>query len=369
MLQYERNSAVRARNTLSKALSLKRLRKQLQSSPETVLSHFSTLCSTLHQPSNFRIFISGNIHHLPHPVSTWRTLLLADHHKTPPMPLQPLDNRRSLLTPRALHPGSSAHIVPLRTIDSSFALLVSRAPTSYTDPLLPALMVARAYLDAVEGPLWVAVRGTGLAYGTSFIRSTDTGLLMFKISRSPDVYKAFLAAREQVRGFATGKLPLEKFALEGAISEIVLGMADEQPTAASAAEYSFANQCIRGISKSWSHEMLAKVQKVLAEEVREVIRDWFLPVFEPPRSNLVVTCSELMKERLAEGFKSEGFDGLVVGTLEGFMDGYGLGDAGDGDGESGLGADEEEDEEDGDEDEDEDENEDDEEDEDDDNDD
>ena len=116
----------------------------------------------------------------------------------------------------------------MSTIDSSFALLVGKGPGAFDDPDLPALMVARAYMDAVEGPLWVAVRGTGLAYGTGFMRSINIGLMMFSIIRSPDSYKAFMAAKEQVDGYATGTLELNKFALEGAISEIVLGMADEQ---------------------------------------------------------------------------------------------------------------------------------------------
>ena len=138
-----------------------------------------------------------------------------------------------------------------------------------------------------------------------------------------DAYKAFLAAKEQVAGFASGKYPLDKFALEGAISEIVLGMADEQPTMASAAEYSFANQVIRGIARDWSHMMLARVHAVTPPQIRDVLSRYFLPIFEPASSNLVVTCAQIMTEKLRADFTAAGY-APEMRTLESFQDDYGL---------------------------------------------
>ena len=157
-------------------------------------------------------------------------------------------------------------------------------------------MVAQAYLDAVEGPLWVAVRGTGLAYGTGFSRSTDVGLLTLRIYRSPDTYKAYLAAKDEVEGYATGKTPFDKFALEGAVSSIVMGFADEQPTMGSAANLSFVNQVIRGIGKDWNDGMLEKVRQIKEEEIRDVLQRLIMPIFRPESTNLVVTCATIMEE-------------------------------------------------------------------------
>ena len=320
MIQYEQQSSVRARNTLSKALYLKRVKKLLEADEDAVISQFTDLCKALHRPENFRIFVSADFEKLPRPVSAWDTLI-ADLDTS--KPLEPLVKRRELLSEAGKKPGSAAYIVPMSTIDSSFALVTAKGPDSYDHPDLPALMVARAYMDAVEGPLWVAVRGTGLAYGTGFIRSTDTGLLTFKISRSPDAYKAFAAAKEQVEGYATGKFELNKFALEGAISEIVLGMADEQPTMASAASCSFANQVIRGIGKDWSHQMLSKVQAVQPEQIKAVMKKYMVPIFQPESSNLIITCAQIMKEGLNERFLQAGYK-PEVRALESFQDDYGM---------------------------------------------
>lgn len=100
-------------------------------------------------------------------------------------------------------------------------------------------------------------------------------------------------------------------------------MADEQPTMASAAEYSFANQVIRGISKDWSHQMLTKVQGVTPEQIRQVLLKYFVPVFQPQSSNLVITCAQIMKDSLEAGFVELGFKPQVR-ALESFQDAYGL---------------------------------------------
>ncbi len=157
-------------------------------------------------------------------------------------------------------------------------------------------MVAIAYLDAVEGPLWCAVRGTGLAYGTSFTRSIDSGLVQFDVYRSPDAYKAFAASRAVVEGFVSGETAFDAPALEGAISTIVVGFANEQATMASAAERSFVRQVVRGLEDGWNDVMLKKVREVGVEEIREVLRSVVLPVFRPESADLVVTCAPVMEE-------------------------------------------------------------------------
>lgn len=293
IIHLNRESSSRARNTLVKSVYLKRIKRQLSVKPELIISRLQACCQTLHRSSNFRVFVAANVEKLSKPVSAWKTLLSglkADQ------PLQPLDSRKEGLSDIAKKPGNTAYVIPLAAIDSSYALLTSRGPDSWEHPDLPALMVAQSYLDAVEGPLWVAVRGTGLAYGTGFSRSIDVGLLTLRIYRSPDTYKAYLAAKEQVDGYATGKTPFDRFALEGAISSIVMSFADEQPTMGSAANLSFVNQVIKGIDKGWNDKMLEKVRAIKEDEIRDVLQRIIMPIFKPESSNLVIACGTIMEE-------------------------------------------------------------------------
>jgi Zn-dependent M16 (insulinase) family peptidase len=334
MVQQGQGSAVRAQNTLSKALYIRRLRKLLKESEDTVLSKFKELCAALQEPSNFRVFVAANIEKLAHPVSAWKALTDGSDQSRP---LRPLDDRKAHLSPVGKTPGNTAFIIPMATTDSSFTIISTKGPDSWAHPDLPALRVAAAYMDAVEGPLWVSVRGTGLAYGTYWRYSPDTGLVTFNIYRSPDSYKAWTVCKEQVEGYASGKISFDSFALEGAISELVLGMANEQPSMGAAAEASFINQVIRGVDKDWNHQQLSKVRAVTPQQIKEAMTKYMVPAFKPETSNMAVTCAQIMEERLVANFSEARF-APEVRTLESFQDDYGLAA-----GEDGAADDEEED--------------------------
>lgn len=122
-------------------------------------------------------------------------------------------------------------------------------------------------------------------------------------------------------GHADGSIPISQLALEGAVSEIVLAMADEQPTMATAADAGYTNLVIRGISKNFSRETLGKVQAVTADQVRDVLGKYFVPIFEPGKSNLVITCATIMKEGIVKSFEEQGWK-IEVSTLESFQESH-----------------------------------------------
>jgi Zn-dependent M16 (insulinase) family peptidase len=218
MVQFKQSGFRHASNVLTRAVYLKRLRALLKTEEEAIVEKYTKFCHVLHRPENFRIYVATDLHHLPNPVSTWGILTREmDLSK----PLEVLDSTTETLSNVGRSPGSTAYIVAMSTIDSSFGLLTAKGPDSLSHPDYPALLVAIGFLSATEGPLWVAVRGTGLAYGVSLMKSVSTGTVSFLIYRSPDPYKAFKASKEEIEGYASGKLEIGRFAMESAISEIV----------------------------------------------------------------------------------------------------------------------------------------------------
>lgn len=282
----------RACGTLTRALYLKRVLRLLDKSPETVLTQLISIRDAFARHSNFRVLVIANLERLPKPVSSWK-ILTADIPTS--QPLEPLPTRISRLSPAGLSPGSSAYVIPLPTIDSSFAVSVARGPSSLLDICVPALMVALAYLDAVEGPLWTAVRGTGLAYGTSFSRATESGHISFEVYRSPNAFAAFDVSKTVVEDLAIGKTAFEPLAIEGAISSIVLSIANGQASMANAAQGSFARQVIRGLPGNWNEKILEKVRAVSVDEIRDAMKEIVLPAFHAETANLIITCAPIME--------------------------------------------------------------------------
>ncbi|KAI9735789.1 MAG: hypothetical protein M1818_006398 [Claussenomyces sp. TS43310] len=321
MIHLAAESVIKARNTLVKALYMKRIKKLLERQPEKVISMLEAVRRSLFTFENFRILVVADVEALVDPVSTWDVLLKGLDTSRSILPIVKQYDRLSI---EGQDPGSvGTVIVPMPTVDSSFCIASTKGPISYSDPQLPALMVAISYLDAVEGPLWSAVRGTGLAYGTGFSRDIDGGFVQFRVYRSPDAYKAFSASRAIVEGYISGKLKFEKHALEGAVSGIVVAMADEQPTMASAALLSFTNSVIRGVDPDYNSELMRKVREVTAEEIKRAMQNALLPAFLPGKANVIVTCAPIMQEALKERFEGLGFEAQVQ-PLSHFQEDYGL---------------------------------------------
>jgi Zn-dependent M16 (insulinase) family peptidase len=293
MIHYLPKSSVRAQNTLVKALYLKRIKHLLNHEPDTVIQQLEKLCQSLYKFSNMRALVTADIENLQHPVSSWKPFL---EQLEPASSLLPIRPQTDFLSEASLKPGGVAYIVPMATNDSAYGYFTSKTIQGFSHPELPALLVAISYLDASDGPLWTAVRGSGLAYGTNFQYTAATGTLKLSIYRSPEAYKAYEASRQTVNDFVEGKTEIDRFALEGAMSNVVLSFANEQTTTIQAALLGFVNPVILGVPRNYGAQMLKDVQKVTAQQILDAMKDFILPVFNPETSNMVITCATAMKE-------------------------------------------------------------------------
>lgn len=293
MVHFAEESISRARSTLVKARYLKRVKRLLVDKPEEIVSRMEEIRKSLFQPENIRVVVVADLEKLPRPVSSWKPFVERLGTSTD---LKPITDRRALLSDAGKAIGGTSYIVPMPTVDSSYAYATARGLDSYDDPNLPALLVAIAYMNAVEGPLWVAVRGKGLAYGTNFAYNIDTGFVNFDVYRSPNAHKAFESSKQIVEDHLSGASPFDPLMLEGAISSIVVGYANEQMTAGTAAQGSFIRQVVRNLPSDYKEKMLKKVRGISVDEVKGALREIILPLFEPKTTNLVVTCGTVLEE-------------------------------------------------------------------------
>lgn len=305
MLHLAPESISRAKSTLTKALYLKGIKKLLKAEPETVVKRLETFRKAFCQFGNIRVVVVSDLEKLQKPVSTWEILLdELNIDPTNPPPLNHLGTRLERLSEAGRHPGKSSHIIPMATIDSSYASSTARGPSSYDDPSLPALMVALSYLNAVEGPLWTAVRGTGLAYGTSMSHDIQSGFLSIDVYRSPDAYKAFDAARTVIEGHINGTIAFDPLMLEGAVSGIVVQFASEQGSLASAAIASFVRQVMRELPEDYMQIMLRKVRDINVDDIKSALKGVIFDIFRPEKSDVLVTCAPGLTEVSACDFES-----------------------------------------------------------------
>ncbi|KAG5921118.1 hypothetical protein E4U61_007122 [Claviceps capensis] len=321
-IHMDKSALAVARRTLVKAVYLKRLKKLLKGEPEKVVEWFKTIRNSLFTFQNMRILVTANVSKLDKPIATWDTL--SEALTTPQDEMVPIPKFVDLLNDEGRQPGSvGAIIVPMTTLESSYSVSTAPSITSLSDPSFAAIMVAIGYLETVEGPLWNAVRGAGYAYGSYFSRNIDSGILSYRVYRSPDAYKAISASRDAIHKIATGEVPIDKHLLQGTISQIVVMFADEQATMPNAAQQHFVQSVIRNLPMDWSKEVLRKVRAVTEEEIKGALKEYILRCFEPGKSNVVITCAKLMTENMETAFKDMGYK-VQTRELSYFHDDYGL---------------------------------------------
>ncbi|KAG5981749.1 hypothetical protein E4U55_002599 [Claviceps digitariae] len=267
-----KSSLTVAKRTLVKAVYLKRLKKLLKNEPEKVVEWFNTIRKSLFTFQNMRFLVTANVSKLDNPVATWNSL--AEVLTAAQQDMVPIPKLADLLNDEGRNPGSvGAIIVPMTTLESSYSVSTAPSITSLSDPSFAAIMVAIGYLETVEGPLWNAVRGAGYAYGSSFSRNIDSGVLSYRVYRSPDAYKAISASRDAIQKIATGQVPIDKHLLQGTISQIVVMFADEQATMPGAAQQHFVHSVIRNVPEDWSKEVLKKVRAVTEDEIKSALEE------------------------------------------------------------------------------------------------
>ena len=295
IMMYSQDSILRARTSLVKGRYLKRIKQMLAAAPEEVVSRMETIRKSLFQVDNFRVFVAADLEKLPRPASPWRSF--ADCWKSHSDALQPIIKPIERLNDAGKNPGKMAYIAPMPPIDSSFAYVTAKGPDSYSHPDLPAVMVAIAYFNAVEGPLWVAVRGTGLAYGASFVQDIDRGLIHYDVYRSPNTHQAFVAGKKAVEDHLSGEVQFDPtISLESSISSIVSRFALEQHSYFAAANESFVRQVIRDLPSDYKEVLLKKIRGVTIEDLKLALREYILPIFTPGKSDVFITCAPAMEK-------------------------------------------------------------------------
>lgn len=294
MIDQTPESILKARSTLVKARYLKAIKSLLKTDPETVVSQMEQIRSQLFQFQNMRVLVVADLEKLVKPVSSWASF---EEPLQVEQPVKPIVKLHERLTNTAKNPGALAYIVPLPPVDSSYLSSTTKGISSWDDPKLPALMVAIAFMNLVEGPLWVAVRGTGLAYGASLSHKVSSGLVTLDIWRSPNAAKAFKAAREVVKNYVTGATSLDPvLSLEGAISHIVVSFVNDQMTYAMAAQANFNTQVVSGLPADHMEQTLKKTRDCTVEDVRMALREFIMPLFEAGTANVIMTCSPSLEQ-------------------------------------------------------------------------
>ncbi|KAF8216136.1 Metalloenzyme, LuxS/M16 peptidase-like protein [Mycena galopus ATCC 62051] len=303
-LLYNETSTSRAGGILPQNEFIPNVAKQLAENPDQVIADLQEIRRYATDPSGVRFSVTGNVLKLAKPRSTWAKFFQSS---LPETPLSPVPLSSETLNELGKQPVTKGVVMGLPTVESSYVTHSTKAIKGFNHPEYAAFRIAMEVLNATESYLWRYIRGSGLAYGAYVSLDVESGLLSFSLYRSSNSMDAYKEASNVLKGLVDGSIALETTTLDAAKSTVVYGVAKNVSTASRAAMMSFTNQALRGVPQTHQVEMLEKYQVVTKEDVLEIFRKYFLPLFDASTSVAVVVTAPTKVDGIVEGLTADGF--------------------------------------------------------------
>lgn len=294
-----------AKGLLTQLHFLPQLAEQLKTEPEAVINAMNELRAALLDPTAMRVSVFGNIPNLPKPRSTLRENFLPIAEGKP---LHALSTSAQTLTPLGENPSRKMSLVSMAAIEGSYSCHYALGPKGWDHPDLAALILATSVLNTMESYLWKSIRGSGLAYGADVQVDPEAGQVEFTVYRSPNACIAFREAGKVLRSLASGETELDTNIVDGSRASLIYSYAGKSETVAAAASTAYVDQALKEVGKDHSQRMLAKLPSITDDDVRRVINQYFVPLFDPATSIGAVSTNAGKADEVEQGFKELGYD-------------------------------------------------------------
>ncbi|ODQ78123.1 hypothetical protein BABINDRAFT_93187 [Babjeviella inositovora NRRL Y-12698] len=275
----------------------------------TVLATLNEVRSQLFTNGNMRLVVAGDILSIEKPVSVFDVLVIGNTTAVSAIP-------RTLA---ALKPESDvrgkAFLISAPASDSAYLIAATKIPTDYLHPDMPKIALVSEYLQAVEGPFWRGIRGTGLAYGANIHRDLEFGNLMFDIYRGSDGEEALKVAHTIIQGFATGETPFVQSAMEGAVASLVNTVVNGQSNSLSTGNGKILDVVFKNRGGDFTTKFLGQVQKLTVQDLQDTTNKYFVNLFDAGKSSIFGCVSPSKEAAFTETLTRLGYQ-VSVETLE-----------------------------------------------------
>lgn len=278
------------------------VRPKIESLRDQLRSNFSRLS----------FLVLGDVHNIAPDVFTpWKSIIeklddVPPSYQVKPPPVPKVLDATSIL---CRNPHEKAFIVTTPASESSYMNVITSIPLNmdYRHPDYAIVALASEYLQCVEGPFWKGIRGAGLAYGASVIGMPEANCWAFHIYRGADILKCYQVAREIVEQHASGAIEIDQLLLEGAVSMIINRIATRENSYASAAIANYTDNFILKRGPHFNDYHIKRLSEVSAAEVRDIMKKYFVNIFNSQKSCVFVSCHPSKLEATQEFLEREGF--------------------------------------------------------------
>ncbi|ODV78313.1 uncharacterized protein CANTADRAFT_26464 [Suhomyces tanzawaensis NRRL Y-17324] len=258
---------------------------------------------------NLKVFVVGGISSLQNPITSWKTFIETfnspDAHS--PIPFDKLPRSLEFKSEIGNKCLNEAYLIASPAEESTHLISVTPMPTSYLEDDIFRIALTTEFLNAVEGPFWRGVRGTGLAYGTQIKRNLETGLLTFQIYRGSDGIQAWTVAKSIVDDYADGKLKIDQLSVENSVAAIVNAVANQIDTNYNAASSAISDYLFKRRGPDYTEYFIKRLNELKADDILYTLNKYFKALFSSESSVIFTSLPPVKVEETSQFFKSQGY--------------------------------------------------------------
>jgi len=310
-LLFKEESNHHVANMIRQQKFLKQTVKNLDCSPEQILSDLEQVRHYLTKPENLMVHMAADMETLlkaGDPSEPWAKLL-PSHLK--PQIGSPVAVPESTLT----RPGPAHKTVGLGCVESAFLSRSVPAITDFNHEDLPPLMLLIQYLTQLEGPMWRKIRGAGLAYGYFMYPSVAKGQLYLSLFKATHPVKAYQEAKQIAESHISGAEKWDVTLFESAKSSLIFELIEKEKTVGDVVGQSLLST-FKGTDRTYSREFLKRVDAVTLEDLNRVGPKYVSALFDGDKSRTSLVCHPSKVEEVVAGFKGLGVDLEVIDSLD-----------------------------------------------------
>jgi len=276
--------------------TLTSLLHRLETEPEAVCDQFATLRATLvAHPSRLMLHVGGALTRLgvDDLSSVWLQHLVTGLNPTNEVHAK-CSGRITLgatcLLASSQHNGW-ARVVANGAVDSGYLTVSGDGPDHWEHADVAPLMVAIELLTQLEGPFWKELRGAGLSYSYSISLNPEEGRVFFSLFKAGHVGSALRCAASIVAKYAAdadGTL-FDARSVETAVSSGIYSALNRERTPASASRAALISYLRSVPPDGATRRLLAALRAVSPQSVRQALRTYLVPLFDPA-STVTAAC-------------------------------------------------------------------------------
>ncbi|KAH3680744.1 hypothetical protein WICMUC_000178 [Wickerhamomyces mucosus] len=274
---------------------------------DDILKDLEDIRTQLFKLNNIRVIISGDLSQVEHPIKSWNEFIDA----------VPASSSKELITiPRSFEVltdlgqslSGKTFIITTPGSESTFLTSNTKIPIDYLSRSSVAVSLAASYLQAVEGPFWRGIRGTGLAYGANVSRNVEFGQLTFEIYRGSDAIKSYEVGSQIIKDFVNGVTKIDKTLFEGAVSSLINGIASFQSNYYAASSAKYVDNVLKKRGPNFNNNFIKELKAITEDDLIDVLKKYYLNLFDAQNSAVFISSHPSNANELKEYFESRGYE-------------------------------------------------------------